>query len=75
MIIIDFSKCFDCQLHNLGTIIIIIIIIVNKSMSKLDKAVEYIISACPILAKEQHIKRHERERLLDYTLTYTREWA
>jgi hypothetical protein len=26
---------------------------------KFDKAIDHIISACPILAKEQYIKRHE----------------
>jgi len=25
-----------------------------------DEAIDYIISACPILAKEQYIKRHDR---------------
>jgi len=36
-----------------------------------DETVEHIISACPIMAKEQDIKRYECA--LNYTLTYARK--
>ena len=43
-----------------------------------DETVDHIISACPILAKEQYIKRHDRV-LHNYTSTYARKqgynWA
>jgi hypothetical protein len=29
---------------------------------KFDKTIDHIISACPVLAKEQHMKRHDRVR-------------
>jgi len=53
-------------------IIIIIIIIINATKilntetdskcrlcQKFDETIDHIISACPILAKEQYIKRHD----------------
>jgi hypothetical protein len=50
-------------------IIIIIIIIITKQF---DDVVEHTISACPILAKEQYIQRHER-CVLNCTVTYARK--
>jgi hypothetical protein len=41
-------------------IIIIIIIIIIITCQQFDETIDYIISACPILAKEQYIKRHDR---------------
>jgi len=48
-------------------IIIIIIIIINtetdskcRLCQQFDETVDHIISACPIPAKEQYIKRHDR---------------
>ena len=38
-----------------------------------DETVEHIISACPVLAKEQYIKRCDS--VLSYNLTYTRKWG
>ena len=31
-----------------------------QTLKQFDEAVEHILSACPILAKEQYIKRHDR---------------
>jgi len=45
------------------TLIIIIIIIIDsicRLCKQFDETVEHIISACPILAEEQYIKRHDR---------------
>jgi len=39
---------------------------------KFDEKIGHIISACPILAKEQYIKRHV-ECVHDYTSTYARK--
>jgi hypothetical protein len=36
-----------------------------------DETIEHIISACPIVAKEQYIKRRDREH--NYTSTYERK--
>jgi len=48
-------------------VIIIIIIIMNKETDgkcrlcqHFDETIDHIISACPLLAKEQYIKRHDR---------------
>jgi hypothetical protein len=38
-----------------------------------DETVEHIISACPVLAKEQYIKRHDRVCVHNYTSTYVRK--
>jgi hypothetical protein len=67
-------------------IIIIIIIIINatkilntESDSKcrlcqqFDETINHIISTCPILAKEQYIKRHDRVCVHNYTSTYARK--
>jgi hypothetical protein len=32
----------------------------NNNNNKFDETIDHIISACPILAKEQYIKRHHR---------------
>ena len=37
-----------------------------------DETIDHIISACPILAKEQYIKRHE-DCVHNYTSTYARK--
>ena len=39
-----------------------------------DKTIDHIMSACPILAKEQYIKRHDRQSVgsTTYTLAYAR---
>jgi hypothetical protein len=34
----------------------------NNNNNKFDETIDHIISACPILAKEQYIKRHDRVR-------------
>ena len=31
-----------------------------QTFQQFDEAIDHIISACPILAKEQYIKRHDR---------------
>ena len=38
-----------------------------------DEAIDHIISACPILAKEQYIKRYDRVCVCNYTSTYARK--
>ena len=38
-----------------------------------DETIDHIISACPILAKEQYIKRHDRVCVHNYTSTYVRK--
>jgi len=38
-----------------------------------DDTIGHIISACPILAKEQYIKRHDRVCVHNYTSTYVRK--
>ena len=38
-----------------------------------DATIDHIISACPILAKEQYIKRYDRECVHNYTSTYVRK--
>ena len=46
-----------------GPIIIIIIIIMDNKcrLSQQHETIDHIISACPILAKEQYVKRHDKE--------------
>jgi hypothetical protein len=39
-----------------------------------EKTVEHIISACPLLAREQYLK-DMKECVLNYTLTYTGKWG
>jgi hypothetical protein len=39
---------------------IIIITIINIIIKQFDETLDHIISACPILVKEQYIKRHDR---------------
>ena len=39
---------------------IIIIITLCKQFDDIDDTVEHIISTCPIVAKEQYTKRHDR---------------
>ena len=57
-------------------IIIIIIIIIRNSKCRLCQqfyeTIDHIIPACPILAKEQCIKRHDRV-CAHYTSTYARK--
>jgi hypothetical protein len=48
---------------------VVVIIIITKQF---DDVVEHIISACPILAKEQYIQTCER-CVLNCTLTYARK--
>ena len=31
-----------------------------QALPKLDETIDHIISACPVLAKQQYVKRHER---------------
>ena len=38
-----------------------------------DETIDHIISACPILAKEQYTKRHDTECVPNYTSTYARK--
>jgi len=38
-----------------------------------DETIDHIISACPILAKEYYIKRHDRVCVHNYTSTYVRK--
>ena len=40
---------------------------------KFYETIDHIISACPILAKEKYIKRHDRVRVHNYTSTYARK--
>jgi hypothetical protein len=44
----------------------------NADCKQSDETAEHIITACPIVAKEQYLKRHNCE--LIYTLTYKRKW-
>ena len=37
-----------------------------------NETVGHIISLCPILATEQHLKRHDIKPVVNYTLPYTR---
>jgi len=45
----------------------------NNNNNKFTETVHHIISACPILAKEQYIKRHDGVCVHNYTLTYARK--
>jgi len=38
-----------------------------------DETIDHIISACPIMAKEQYIKRHDSVCVHNYTSTYARK--
>jgi len=40
---------------------------------KFDEIIDHIKSACPIVAKEQYIKRHDSVCVHNYTLTYASE--
>jgi len=40
---------------------------------QLDETIDYTISACPILAKEQCVKQHDK--VSKYTSTYARNWS
>jgi len=41
----------------------------RRLCKQFDETVEHIILACPVLANEQYIKRHDRVYVLNYTLT------
>jgi len=47
----------------------------NETLDHIISAetIDHIISACPILAKEQYIKKHDRVCVHDYTSTYARK--
>jgi hypothetical protein len=55
-------------------IMIIIIIIINADCQQYDETAEHIISACPIVAKQQYTKRHNSVCAY-YTPTYARKWG
>ena len=57
----------DVYYSEMIMVIMIIIITANNLMRQWNT------SACPILAKEQHIQRHDR-CVLNCTLTYARKW-
>jgi phospholipid N-methyltransferase len=40
-----------------------------------DETIDHIISACPILAKEQYIKTHDSVCVPNYTSTYARKYG
>ena len=46
----------------------------QETSKQFDETIEYIISACPILAKEQYI-RDMIECMLNYILTHARKWV
>jgi hypothetical protein len=45
----------------------------NNNNSSKNNNKDHIISACPILAKEQYIKRRDRVCVHNYTSTYVRK--
>ena len=45
----------------------------NADCKQFDETVEHVISACPTLAKKKTHKGHDKECVLNYTLTYARK--
>ena len=61
------AQLLDCKILNVTVVMVIIIVVAVAAAvvvvlvcQKFDETINYIIPACPILAREQYIKRHDR---------------